>query len=928
MEDHHRLAIGAHLGFIKLTGCTLDKFNVLPTRLLEYLGGQLNIEAPDIASLRTLYRRRQTLSEHQSFAIKILGVSIFNDRRQRVLTTYLRKQAIECDSTIDQLIVLARKWLYENRILIPSEQILRKVARRSLRGVEEDLARIIKKIVPAKVRTDWLNAVFAKHEGNQSILAWLQEPPGQRSMKTLKTAIAKVNFLKQLSVDEFDLTEISLPKQSEIANRARNRQPKQIRRLKEPKRSIELVCLLRVTLLELTDVVFSLADMQTSKIFRHATEKAKEDELDTIWALRKSLADIRRLLEDTTIPVEQLRQLISALLPQAEASKSLASRVREILSNDARLTRPLIKQLSTISFCEAPDSSVIAALSFLRELYERDETELPMDIPLAHRSGWNQIIGDNDRRRALRAYEAATLQALLRGLRNGSIWNEHSLTHRSRDKIFIPPDLWKDQKKRHYKRMGVPRRIDRHLRPIQDLLKQGLTALTEAVRAKEVVIEERDIHLQAIRKEPKPRGLTKIRSKLFSAVGTAQLPDVIVELDSQIRFSWILLGRAPRTELELLSIYGGILAHGTDLNASSVSRMTPGLTEKSVNSAMKMMQNERKIREANQALADFLFAHKVTRIWGDGTLASADAFSLSTSRKLWNARVDPKNRQYAVGLYTHLLNRRGIIYDQPVILGKRQAGPAIEGAIRQTSSNTLNRVAVDTHGYTDFGLAVAKLLGFDLCPRLSNMKQRRLHVLKDMMVPTELEAVVKRDVSLDEMTAGWDEFVRVVASIDSGWTSATLALERFGSAARGDPIHRTGTALGRLYRTLYLCDYFTNSSFRRELLRILNHGESVHVLQRAIHRGSVGVHRGRRKEELIAISGSLNLLTNIVLTWTTNKIQAVLDSKTNQIGVISEKYLRHIMPFHHRDINLNGVLQFPICRYAHRLLDKPNLKTG
>ncbi len=27
-------------------------------------------------------------------------------------------------------------------------------------------------------------------------------------------------------------------------------------------------------------------------------------------------------------------------------------------------------------------------------------------------------------------------------------------------------------------------------------------------------------------------------------------------------------------------------------------------------------------------------------------------------------------------------------------------------------------LAVDTHGYTDLGMAVAKLLGFDLCPRL------------------------------------------------------------------------------------------------------------------------------------------------------------------------------------------------------------------
>jgi TnpA family transposase len=63
--------------------------------------------------------------------------------------------------------------------------------------------------------------------------------------------------------------------------------------------------------------------------------------------------------------------------------------------------------------------------------------------------------------------------------------------------------------------------------------------------------------------------------------------------------------------------------------------------------------------------------------------------------------------------------------------------------------------------------------------------------------------------------------------------------------------------LGQLLRTLFLCDYLSHEGFRREVLRILNHGESVHTLQRAIHFGSIAAARGRRREELVAISGSL-----------------------------------------------------------------------
>ena len=46
--------------------------------------------------------------------------------------------------------------------------------------------------------------------------------------------------------------------------------------------------------------------------------------------------------------------------------------------------------------------------------------------------------------------------------------------------------------------------------------------------------------------------------------------------------------------------------------------------------------------------------------------------------------------------------------------GKRQAGAAIEGALRQTAVEKLERLAVDTHGFTHFAMAVGKFCGFDL----------------------------------------------------------------------------------------------------------------------------------------------------------------------------------------------------------------------
>jgi TnpA family transposase len=75
--------------------------------------------------------------------------------------------------------------------------------------------------------------------------------------------------------------------------------------------------------------------------------------------------------------------------------------------------------------------------------------------------------------------------------------------------------------------------------------------------------------------------------------------------------------------------------------------------------------------------------------------------------------------------------------------------------------------------------------------------------------------------------------------VHSGHTSAINALARYGSAARGDPLYEALAQLGRLLRTVFLADYFINEAFRRELLRVLNRGESVNVLKRSIYVGRV-----------------------------------------------------------------------------------------
>src|SRR3954471_22739281 len=120
------------------------------------------------------------------------------------------------------------------------------------------------------------------------------------------------------------------------------------------------------------------------------------------------------------------------------------------------------------------------------------------------------------------------------------------------------------------------------------------------------------------------------------------------------------------------------------------------------------------------------------------------------------------------------------------------------------------------------------------------------------------------------------------ASVESGFSSPVNVLRHFGAAARGDSLYDAGVQGDRLLRTIFLCDYFVNPVFRRELLRVLNRGEATNTLKRAIYIGRVAAHQAKREEEMQAVADALGLLANIVMAWNTRRCSGSWEARTCQ----------------------------------------------
>jgi TnpA family transposase len=553
----------------------------------------------------------------------------------------------------------------------------------------------------------------------------------------------------------------------------------------------------------------------------------------------------------------------------------------------------------------------------LHELYKRDLHALPTACALPLGRVWRTVLSGEDCERAFAAAEVATLLDLRRALRNGTVWIEHSLAFRGRETLFIPQQPWQKSRRAYYRRLSLPTDPSAFFEPLAERAQAAARAVADGAVAGVLCVDE-ELHLTplaALEEDPK---LSKLRTGLDKRVGEAQLPELILEVDAQVRFSWIMLGGEPRSTRELLMVYAGILTDGTALSAAETARMIPQLSPASVRPAMKWASDERRLTEACSAVLAFMHRHPVATTWGRADLASSDMMSLETNKRVFLARNDPRRQTPSIGIYSHVRDRWGISYAQPIVLNERQAGAAIEGVVRDERLETA-QLAVDTHGYV--AMAIAKLLGFDLCPRLKALKDRHLFLPRGTDIPDILGSICHANIDLAKIAVQWERIVHLIASVHSGHTSAINVLARFGSAAPGDPLYEALAHLGRLLRTVFLADYFVNEAFRRELLRVLNRGESVNALKRSIYVGRVASYQAKQHDEMQAVADALSLLANLVMAWNTMKMQAVLDRwNARRSSVVPPELIGRIAPTRTEGINLRGVFSFPVEQYADQLL--------
>src|SRR4029077_8161939 len=109
------------------------------------------------------------------------------------------------------------------------------------------------------------------------------------------------------------------------------------------------------------------------------------------------------------------------------------------------------------------------------------------------------------------------------------------------------------------------------------------------------------IHQHRLGPHDTPPDLPGFRDALLASLPMVHLPDILVDVDARVRFSWLLLGREPVSEEELLYLYVALLGHSMDIGAKRLSLMAPGLSVSGLTDALQLLEDAAPLRRAKAA---------------------------------------------------------------------------------------------------------------------------------------------------------------------------------------------------------------------------------------------------------------------------------------------------------------------------------------
>jgi hypothetical protein len=404
----------------------------------------------------------------------------------------------------------------------------------------------------------------------------------------------------------------------------------------------------------------------------------------------------------------------------------------------------LIKLLSVLEFCSnnTAHRPVLDALELIGRHASGALRYYPIEetIP-AHRgvsADWSELVYQTDKHRKTRVvrmvYEVCTFQALRDQLRCKEIWV--SGANKWRNPAEDLPTDFEERRVEHYEALRKPLDGSEFIAAMQAEMRAEFDALQTALpKCDWLEIKDRKsgaIKLTPVPKQSEPTNLRKMKRAIRTRWGQVPLIDVVKETVLRtgcLRSVTSVADRGVMAEDVLAErLLLGLYAYGTNTGIRSVAGGDHRHSEEDIRYVRRRYLTPEAAHQIAIEIANATFRVRRASVWGESSTAVA---SDSTHFRSWDQNIFTEwhSRYGGRGVLIYWSVDKGsvVIHSQRLNCSASEVHAMVEGAVRHGTEMKVESNYVDSHGQSEIGFGITKLLGFDLLPRIKRINKCKLY---------------------------------------------------------------------------------------------------------------------------------------------------------------------------------------------------------
>jgi TnpA family transposase len=937
----NKVGFALQLCSLRWFGFLLSDLGPAPQTIVDVLAKQLELSEPIDLSLYP--QSRKTSTNHPERVREYLGFQKCDELQRLRLMLHLTDQVIELPRSAN-LIDVACDWLYEHQIVRPAARTLQDIV---IEAKSLGMDRVYKLISAAlsleqKAMIDRL--LEPKEEGadgGRSQLEELRKAAKRESTRSMNELTDRLTHLQSLGCQAEILKNVPLPTRQLLSSWGYLQDVWSLRRFTDDKRYSIVAAFLSSALIETVD---SIVDMQDRLITRYHNQ-AKEKKEDLLRSAEKARTEAIEAFEDIGLVILDEEHIVDGDVRKEVFRKRSAQSLRELLADcqsikfgadahfgfmsasygESRKYSPQMLLNTPFNFKE--NSPVGEAVAYLNTINKEGVRKLDNTAPTAFLSKrWQKhVIKEQGDKTVISRphYEMALMSAINDNIKAGEVTLSNSRRWGDLEDLLIPSEEWQETKVAHYKKLNLP--VDSV--ELITLLRKGLETMAAtanngapANKLLKIDREKGTFILSPFEGGDKDRArrIKQLRTLLQSELPQIDLVDILIDLDNVTGFLRHFVTPALKDsklapEMLKRNTIAGLIAIGCNIGPYRMSMATPGISHSEISAMVDWYFTQDSLKAASIDLVNHGFELPITKHFGTGDKCSADGMRFYSPSNLLRTDYSPMLKDRGITMITHTADNLLMLHQQPVPCKVREAAYDLDGLLEHGTEMEPTVCFTDTHGYTETVLAAASLLGFQMAPRIKDIKDKTLYRFERGPSYEHLDPIIKSSIKTHLIHATWDEIVRVVASIKTRRVSASLILTKLSSYARQNSLYQGLREIGRIDKTKLILKCLHDEDFRRLQTSEINKGERSHDLDRFLFFGKQGALRSRDFLDQTHSFSCLAILHNAIVVWNLSQFPAAIERlrarghvfTDEDLAMVSPLLWKHVNPFGNYDITID-----------------------